>query len=95
MVMHAVRIAVTFALTIGCALATPPGRVAFEVNDTFPSDFLSIACGTDVFVHLEGTGTTSLYYDNKGNLFRHRMSVSVRRLRARPMPQVVGDVRDR
>jgi hypothetical protein len=70
MLVQAARIATVFALAVGSATAVPPTRVDFEVDETFPSDFLSVVCGTDVFVHVQGTGTTSLYYDRNGNLQR-------------------------
>lgn len=69
-IRHAARIATILAFAGGSALAAPPTRVVFEVDETFPSDFLSVVCGTEVWVHLQGAGTTSLYYDKSGALQR-------------------------
>lgn len=52
------------------ATATPPTRIAFEFDETFPSDFLTDACGIPVWIHEQGAGTTTLYYDSDGQLIR-------------------------
>jgi hypothetical protein len=49
--------------------AAPPTRITFAFDDTFPS-FLSAVCGFDVFVHLEGTATSTLFFDPTGTLNR-------------------------
>lgn len=53
-----------------CAAAMPPTRISFEFDVTFPSDFLTDACGIPVWVHEQGAGTTTLHYDSDGQLVR-------------------------
>jgi hypothetical protein len=49
--------------------ATPPARFTFTFDETFPS-FISAVCGFDVFVHLEGTATATLFFGRSGTLIR-------------------------
>jgi len=56
----------TLSLGTAPATAAPPTHIAFEFDDTFPSPFLTALCGIPVFVHLEGAGTTTLFYDRSG-----------------------------
>jgi hypothetical protein len=46
--------------------AAPPTRIPFTVDATFPSDVLTALCGIPVSVHLQGGGTTTLFYDRSG-----------------------------
>jgi hypothetical protein len=52
------------------APAAPPRRFSFAIDDTFPSSFLSLVCGFDVFIHLEGTANAKLFFDRNGTLIR-------------------------
>jgi hypothetical protein len=51
-------------------LAAPPTRIPLELDETFQSRFLSNACGVPVWVHIEGTGTITLFYSRNGALIR-------------------------
>jgi hypothetical protein len=57
-------------LFVSHAAATPPTRIDFAFDDTFPSGFLSAFCGIPVLVHIKGGGTTTLYDDKNGALVR-------------------------
>jgi len=46
--------------------AAPPTRIAFEIDATFPSGFLTAFCGIPVSIHVQGAGTTTLFYDQSG-----------------------------
>jgi hypothetical protein len=50
--------------------ANPPTRFTFSLDDTFPALATSAVCGFDVFVHIEGTATAQLFYDQNGVLIR-------------------------
>ena len=50
--------------------ATPADRISFAIDETFQSGFLTSRCGTPVWVHVQGTGTMLLFYDNSGQLIR-------------------------
>jgi len=70
------RIAATAAVltiagvaTAGSAAATPPDRFTFHVDDTFLSR-TSEDCGFDILLHLEGTITSTDFYDRRGELSR-------------------------
>jgi YD repeat-containing protein len=53
-----------------CAAAMPRTRISFQFDETFPSDFLTDACGIPVWIHEQGAGTTTLHYDSDGQLVR-------------------------
>jgi hypothetical protein len=57
-------------LLSAAATATSPIRVPFQIDETFRSRFLTNNCGFPVFVHMEGTGMITLYYDKSGALIR-------------------------
>lgn len=59
-----------------CAAAMPPTRIFFEFDETFPSDFLTDACGIPVWIHEQGAGTTTLHYDGNGQLVRELDSLA-------------------
>ena len=59
----------TALLLVSTSAAAPPTRIPFEVDVTFPSFFTSL-CGVPVFLHVEGGGTTTLFYDQDGNVIR-------------------------
>src|SRR6266536_1513824 len=46
--------------------AAPPTHIPFEFDETFPSGLLTALCGIPVYVHAQGAGTTTLYYDQSG-----------------------------
>jgi hypothetical protein len=50
--------------------AMPPDRIPFTVDDVFQSGLLTRVCGTPIWVHVQGTGTIFLFYDNGGQLVR-------------------------
>ena len=56
----------TLLLFVATVTAAPPTRIPFEFDETFPSDFLTAVCGIPVFLHVQGAGTTTLYYDKSG-----------------------------
>src|SRR5437867_1620910 len=56
----------TLLLFVAPVTAAPPTRIPFELDVTLPSGFLTAACGIPVYVHLQGGGTTTLYYDKSG-----------------------------
>lgn len=56
----------TLLLLIAPASAAPPTRIQFEFDETFPSGFLTALCGIPVYAHVQGAGTTTLYYDKSG-----------------------------
>jgi YD repeat-containing protein len=62
--------AVALLLLAAQAASMPPTRVDFAFDETFPSGFLPSFCGIPVFIHVQGGGTTTLHYDNDGNLIR-------------------------
>jgi hypothetical protein len=72
MVRRALLVTFTVAtlLLVRTAFADTPTRIAFEVDETFQSGFLTQRCGIPVWVHREGSGTTTLFYDNAGALIR-------------------------
>lgn len=53
-----------------CAAATPPTRISFQFDETFPSDFLTDTCGIPVWIREQGAGTSTLHYDSGGQLVR-------------------------
>ena len=57
---------VMLPLFIAPVTAAAPTRIQFELDVTFPSDVLTGLCGIPVFIHLQGGGTTTLYYDKTG-----------------------------
>src|SRR5919108_5251107 len=59
----------TALLLVPTAAAAPPTRIPFEVDVAFPSFFTGL-CGVPVFLHIEGGGTTTLFYDQDGNVIR-------------------------
>ena len=56
----------TALLFVAPVIATPPTHISFEFNETFPSGALTALCGIPVYVHVQGAGTTTLYYDQSG-----------------------------
>jgi hypothetical protein len=56
-------------LLVTTAAAAPPTRLDFEDDETFPSFFTDL-CGVPVFLHIEGSGTNTLFYDQDGNVIR-------------------------
>lgn len=61
--------AVAALLFTSSGAAKPPSHFTFPVDFTVPS-FLTGVCGFPVFVHLEGTARTTLFYDGDGNITR-------------------------
>lgn len=58
--------AILGTLLLGRADASPPTRIPFEFDDTFHSGFLSRTCGIPVYVHTQGAGIITLFYDAMG-----------------------------
>jgi hypothetical protein len=56
----------TLLLFVASVTAAPPTRFPFEVDETFPGAFLTGLCGFPVYVHVQGSGITTLYYDESG-----------------------------
>lgn len=56
----------TLLLVAAPVTAAPPTQIAFEFDETFPSGLLTTLCGIPVMVHLQGGGTTTLFYDKSG-----------------------------
>lgn len=56
----------TLLLFVAPVAAAPPTRIAFAFDEVFPSGVLSALCGIPVWIHLQGGGTTTLFYDKSG-----------------------------
>jgi len=53
----------TLLLSATSVCATSPTRISFEIDETFPNDFLTAVCNLPVWIHVEGAGTTTLFHD--------------------------------
>lgn len=53
-------------LFVNSVNAVQPTRIPFEVDVTFPSERLTALCGIPVSIHLQGSGTTTLFYNQSG-----------------------------
>lgn len=53
-------------LFVAPVTAARPTHIPFEFDETFPSGLLTALCGIPVYVHAQGAGTTTLYYDQSG-----------------------------
>jgi len=53
----------TLLLSATSVCANSPTRISFEIDETFPNDFLTAVCNVPVWVHVEGAGTTTLFHD--------------------------------
>jgi len=62
----AITVVASWLLLVAPVTAARPTRIAFQIDATFPSDFLSAVCGFPVFVHVQGGGTTTLFNDQSG-----------------------------
>jgi len=58
--------ATSLSLLVSEGTASPPTRISFDIDDTFPSPFLSAVCGIPVHVRTQGRVTVTLYYDKGG-----------------------------
>ena len=61
-----VATATILSLVASEGTASPPTRVSFDVDDTFPSPFLSAVCGIPVHVRQQGRVIVTLYRDKTG-----------------------------
>ena len=55
--------ATTLSLLASEGTASPPTRISFDIDDTFPSPFLSAVCGVPVEIRTQGRVTVTLYHD--------------------------------
>ena len=61
-----VSAATALSLLASEGAASPPTRFSFDIDDTFPSSFLSDFCGIPVRIRVQGSVTVTIHFDKTG-----------------------------